>query len=258
MHYHAEIYLENLNDIEGQVAEIMAPYREELDIEFCDIQEEYREMYENESRRMLKLVDGRIISPYDDELRGKELFSGYTVPEGAIEIEVPHKEAYGSFEEFMEEYCGYKYNKEQGTWGYWHNPDSLWDWYQVGGRWTGEHDGYDPTKDPRNIETCWLCNGTGKRTDMEVENGCNGCDGTGKMVKWSTSFAPHYADVMPISEIREDMSCFTLIINGEVLTKEKWDGENWIGGTMADRTVKKVLADMGITDGYLVTVDYHC
>ena len=29
-------------------------------------------------------------------------------------------------------------------------------------------------------KTCWLCNGTGKRKDMKVENGCNACSGTGK------------------------------------------------------------------------------
>jgi hypothetical protein len=27
-----------------------------------------------------------------------------------------------------------------------------WDWYQLGGRWTGHFDGYDPETDPNNIE----------------------------------------------------------------------------------------------------------
>lgn len=30
-------------------------------------------------------------------------------------------------------------------------------------------------------EDCWLCNGTGKRTDMTVTNGCDACQGSGKL-----------------------------------------------------------------------------
>jgi hypothetical protein len=41
----------------------------------------------------------------------------------------------------------------------------LWDRYQIGGRWTGEHDGYDPTMDKKNIKTCRMCHGTGFRND---------------------------------------------------------------------------------------------
>jgi len=76
-----------------------------------------------------------------------------------------------------------------------YNPDSKWDWWTVGGRWTGMLDKtYDPRTDPRNIERCDLCGGTGTRRDnvacanpeqMKHCNGCNGCDGKGKRVKWS-------------------------------------------------------------------------
>lgn len=43
------------------------------------------------------------------------------------------------------------------------NPRSKWDWWQVGGRWTGMMDPeYDPQTDPNNIEKCDLCGGTGR------------------------------------------------------------------------------------------------
>ena len=29
------------------------------------------------------------------------------------------------------------YTKHKGVYGYWHNPNCKWDWYQVGGRWSG-------------------------------------------------------------------------------------------------------------------------
>jgi hypothetical protein len=82
----------------------------------------------------------------------------------------------------------------------------VWDWYEVGGRWTGTLTGYDPAKDERNIETCDLCNGTGDRKDLDPPewkkqcNGCNGCDGTGKKVKWSLVKVDD--DVMPLTDER--------------------------------------------------------
>jgi hypothetical protein len=35
------------------------------------------------------------------------------------------------------DYCGYKKNEETGKYGYWENPNAKWDWYQIGGRWSG-------------------------------------------------------------------------------------------------------------------------
>lgn len=78
----------------------------------------------------------------------------------------------------------------------WFGDGSRWDWYQVGGRFTGLLDGYDPKKDPRNVETCNLCAGTGKRKDMVVVHGCNGCSGKGRQTKWPTQWAKHDGDVL--------------------------------------------------------------
>ncbi len=83
--------------------------------------------------------------------------------------------------------------------------DGWWDWYQIGARWSGILTGYDPMKDPRNVEVCWLCKGTGTRTDMVVKDGCNGCQGTGKKVVWSTQFAEYPGDVQPIENVPEEI-----------------------------------------------------
>ena len=42
-----------------------------------------------------------------------------------------------------------------------YNPKSKWDWYQVGGRWTGMIDppGYSPMDDPKNVIQCFHCRG---------------------------------------------------------------------------------------------------
>lgn len=73
---------------------------------------------------------------------------------------------------------------------------SRWDWWVIGGRWTGKLTGYEPLKDRDNYDRCWLCEGTGSRplspeTMREISaaghpvigNGCNGCMGTGWILK---------------------------------------------------------------------------
>lgn len=38
----------------------------------------------------------------------------------------------------MEDWCGFEERDEKtGKYGYWENPHTKWDWYQIGGRWNG-------------------------------------------------------------------------------------------------------------------------
>lgn len=71
-------------------------------------------------------------------------------------------------------------------------PKAKWDWYSVGGRYTGRLSGYDVEKDERNYEKCFCCQGTGRRNDAialqyraaNPEYKCNGCNGAGKSLKF--------------------------------------------------------------------------
>lgn len=98
----------------------------------------------------------------------------------------------------------------------WYNEETdesggIWDWYQAGGRWTGFFDDYEPEKDPRNIETCDLCQGSGKRNDAlgldarqrDPSYTCNGCSGKGQRVKWPTQWAAYEGDIMPIDSLTQ-------------------------------------------------------
>lgn len=40
------------------------------------------------------------------------------------------------FDQYASEYQGYT-KQEDGRYGYWYNPNSKWDWYVLGGRWSG-------------------------------------------------------------------------------------------------------------------------
>lgn len=163
------------------------------------------------------------------------------------EIMNPHKETY---DENTDKYTGF------------------WDWYSIGGRWNGTHeDGYNPYVDPANLEVCWLCNGTGKRDDelgrqarlQNPDYTCNGCRGTGMKPKHESKFKPHPKDVIPVSQISEKFDCYSFIAPDleTIIHKEIWDGEKF-KDTGFDGKVKKLLEKAHITDGYLVTVDYHC
>ena len=45
---------------------------------------------------------------------------------------------YPSFDDFMVEYGEYtSRDEETGKYGYWENPNAKWDWYSIGGRWSG-------------------------------------------------------------------------------------------------------------------------
>jgi hypothetical protein len=46
-----------------------------------------------------------------------------------------HKEQYATFKLFEKEWHGR--TQRNGRWGYWHNENAKWDWYQTGGRWSG-------------------------------------------------------------------------------------------------------------------------
>lgn len=86
----------------------------------------------------------------------------------------------------------------------WFRDGSRWDWYSLGGRSTGLLSGYEPWKDPANMETCDLCNGTGTRLDgMKVADGCNGCSGKGERQKWPTQWEDHSGDVAKVAQVLE-------------------------------------------------------
>jgi len=128
--------------------------------------------------------------------------------------------------------------------------EAFWDWYVIGGRWTGEHDGFDSETDIRNYEVCRICKGTGDRGDYDDEKmrnwhrGCNSCRGTGLSHTWET--APHPGDIMELDKVSDSMTAFAVLVNGEY--RETDD----------TKSLKEYLKrTFKITTGVLVTVDCH-
>lgn len=138
--------------LEEALEKVMLPYMENCCVEppkefmeFTNVEGENREDYETGTCEMIEFPDGRRICRYDDECRnpnyhmfGSGSGEQYIVPEGGEIVTVPFTERYPTFGEYLEDYCGYQLDPEVGKHGYWQNPNAKWDWYQVGGRWTGE------------------------------------------------------------------------------------------------------------------------
>lgn len=107
---------------------------------FKDMREECQKEYETATVEKVVMSDGRLLSPHDNKFKvpGKNLWDRkYKVPEELERREVPLTELYPTLKAFIEDYHEYDYNEELKTWGYWHNPNKKWDWYSVGGRWSG-------------------------------------------------------------------------------------------------------------------------
>jgi len=156
-----------------------------------------------------------------------------------------------------------------------YNPHSKWDWWTIGGRWTGYlRPDYDPTTDPRNLATCVWCRGTGQRNDTlgqqerikDPTYTCNGCRGTGKEVVFPSKYAPppEGGNVAPVSHVLklldagENVLPFAMVRpSGEWLEKGKmgwWaivsdEKENW------KQTGRAILEEYA--DHYAIVVDCH-
>lgn len=151
----------------------MAPY-----IEFKDVEEESRKEWETETTSMVKLACGTLASRWDEQFKNPHrvsLFSRedeWVYPEGCVKLDVPKKEVYPDFEEYMRDYEGRERNSD-GKYGYYHNPNDKWDWYQIGGRWPE----YLPTENGKEavcllseIDHAWIKAEQGRKFEQFIAN----------------------------------------------------------------------------------------
>jgi hypothetical protein len=112
-----------------------------------DIHDEHLKEYNEETVECV-LKNGKIIgTKYSDNEIIKSMwkrngigFSSkdeFIIAEGYDLVDVPFKEKYSTFDEFMNDWCGYsKKNPATGRFERWTNPNAKWDWYEVGGRYS--------------------------------------------------------------------------------------------------------------------------
>lgn len=196
----------------------------------------------------------KIMAPYDEELRTN-----------FIEVDCEHcADTDDNTKNCDFAACGYE--KINNLIGYWENDKGFWDWWQIGGRWSGiKFKNYDPRKDPRNHKKCDMCHGTGYRDS----NICNVCgyfnEATECIDSWEVSpgikvIWPgwNWADVniKHVSAIKDPVVCCTVIYGPLVKHIEEYKDEGLIK-TDFDGDLIKFIKENNIKDGYFVTVDYH-
>lgn len=129
-------------DLEKALEEMFAPYNEGTKdkqyLVFHDETDDSLKEYETGTREYVVSEKGHLIPPWDDCWRDKSvgLFGRAEPPANLARVRIPFKTLYPTFKEFAKEWSGYEMDPE-GRVGYWRNPNSKWDWYQIGGRWTG-------------------------------------------------------------------------------------------------------------------------
>lgn len=152
------------------VEELLAPYQEnnmgdcpKKYLKFISESEENRKIWENETTEKVRLLDGSLVWPWDNILYRPitkamyEAFnqdntkrtrkSGFGSDEqyyvedlqslGAEKINIPFKELYPTFKEYMEDFIQTSFDEEEQDYGYWENPNAKWDYWTIGGRWKG-------------------------------------------------------------------------------------------------------------------------
>lgn len=138
-----------ISDGTKTIEELLSPYQEnnmedcpKEFLEFNDIEEEYREEYENGGCEYVFMPDGRRLLPWDEEFR-VEGSLGYgtnthKVPDHFEKKHIPYKETFPTFDDYMHDWNGEEKDPETGKYGYWENPNAKWDWWLCGGRWRAQ------------------------------------------------------------------------------------------------------------------------
>lgn len=127
--------------IHHAVAEMLAPFyentKDERYLAFVDEEDEMREKYATGSTERIRCADGSLVLPWDERFRVAGSWERPEAPACLERVEVPFRETYPTFEAYAKDWCGHDGPKPNGRYGHTTNPNGHWDWYKIGGRWSG-------------------------------------------------------------------------------------------------------------------------
>lgn len=154
-------YLEGMNSdfsvaVDDAVNRAMEPYGGESEeySEFYDETEDLKAQYETDTVSVFT-INGKHYRRYDEKCKGLELCPDGVVRERVnpndwqdkrvylspraqktIAEEIPAKVFYKTFKKYADDRS--TYYEDEKAWGYYSNPNTIYDWYSLGGRWQGE------------------------------------------------------------------------------------------------------------------------
>ena len=97
-------------------------------LEFEDRTEEVADQYENGHNDWVMTDKGELLYIHSHQFKEG-------VPEAYNIVTLRHYDRYPTLEDFGTEYCHYNIHPDTGRIGVFCNPQGIWDWYVIGGRW---------------------------------------------------------------------------------------------------------------------------
>jgi len=237
MHYHCEVWVEKKEGYKKEVKEILEPYSENVEV----------------APRKEYLDD-------DDIKRMKE---HYKIKETS---ELASK---------MKDWRGTRGGYDDKGLFHWstYNPESFWDWWVIGGRWSGEHTNWllkakygDKMKlinEEFEKNYGWF---TGGKANITEEQRAKQYEKVfrkhipnfkGLIPAWRDTYKQDGFDddIIAVKDIPVgQLDSYTLILPSGVYHSQTWNGKKFID---SDKKFTDLLKEVK-GKGYLVTVDYHC
>jgi len=136
-------------NLQDALEEMMAPFdegtKDRLFLSFVDNEDELRTEYETESCDRVRGPTGELFSPYDERFRVRSPvprtpFVSWTaspLPDGYVRVAMRKNEVFPTLDAYAADYCDTKRDPDTKRLGYWSNPNAKWDWWTIGGRFSG-------------------------------------------------------------------------------------------------------------------------
>jgi len=178
---------------------------------------------------------------------------------------------------------GYRSQVDKALEGLTEENNGFYDWYVIGGRWSGEHTLWllknkfgsrkiDRIHDEFDKKHGWWTNSEkskelrAKQYEEVFRNHISEEEYNGIMPAWRDNYKEdgYEDDILAVTDIpRKFFTCYTLVLSprGEKWEEERkyYHSEIWNGSIHQDTEFnpKEILEQHNIYDGFLVTVDYH-
>lgn len=127
----------------GNPEDQLAPFDENTEVlesnslVFADRTAEYEDDFCNLVLEAWQLPSGKILlSPEDISATSAFALTGPPPPD-AFKVSVFPDKVFPDLDSFVHDYHQQARHPENDKYGYFYNPQAKWDWYQLGGRWTG-------------------------------------------------------------------------------------------------------------------------
>lgn len=146
-------FARNVEDVAGEYLDKFASEPENDDyLEFEDQTDEVKDLYETERCDFMKFPNGKIVfcdakfcienrrvyeKTYKKNIGYGDKFiikRNKKAKKIRVLLDYPVKKVYTTLEDYAS-FCNYKKGPKEGTFGQYYNPNGIYDWYSLGGRW---------------------------------------------------------------------------------------------------------------------------